>query len=295
MVDTYPTLLQPTPRRSYDLTPTSSNSSAPPSPSQAPDDSSLDETGAFNEKASRTRSILNLTSSTLFGIYTPSASGIDSNKSEPSTPLDNGSQTPTKASLDSSRSARVGVYASPSPLTADVILPQHSQHLGSRGKLVLLGERTILLFLFGVAYGIIISHLHHNQQVVPVQVDLRGIEHDSWRYLLGWGGVGVALGGMLPWVDVLWEEVLGYSRDVFASSPPLERPVSPNANDNKVERPASGTGSDLGADWNPVVRSVGAFIGIAFAIVRSTKFYPCIRADIFCSANSLGNPLPKSP
>ncbi|KAI9871101.1 MAG: hypothetical protein M1830_003310, partial [Pleopsidium flavum] len=32
------------------------------------------------------------------------------------------------------------------------------------------------------------------------------------------------------------------------------------------ERPSSRSGSGMGADWNPVVRSIGAFIGIAFAI-----------------------------
>jgi len=127
----------------------------------------------------------------------------------------------------------------------------------------------VLLFIFGVAYGVIISHLHDKQQVAPVQVDLRGVEHNSWRYLVGWGGVGVLIGGLLPWVDILWEEVLGNNKDVFASNPLSDRPVSPTSGEDGDERPTSRSGSGLGADWNPVVRGIGAFVGIAFAIVST--------------------------
>ena len=127
------------------------------------------------------------------------------------------------------------------------------------------GLRTILLFFIGVAYGVIISQLHDTQHVAPIQIE--GIERWSWGYLLGWGSVGVALGGLLPWVDILWEEVLGDDKDVFPSH---TRTESKNSNSSdEDERPGSRAGSGfsgLGADWNPVVRSIGAFIGIAFAI-----------------------------
>ena len=82
---------------------------------------------------------------------------------------------------------------------------------------------------------------------------------------MAWGGVGVLLGGLLPWIDVLWEEVSWRDAEVFASKPEDSRPA--DASEDQGPRPASRSGSGLGADWNPVVRSVGAFIGIAFAIV----------------------------
>lgn len=163
----------------------------------------------------------------------------------------------------------------------------------------------MLLFIFGVAYGVIISHLHDSQQVAPVQVDLRGVEHNSWGYLIGWGGVGVLIGGLLPWVDILWEEVLGNNKDVFAVKTLPERPVSRGRApgdgrecDDGDERPLSRSGSGLGADWNPVVRGIGAFVGIAFAIVCIhsniiNSRWP--QANMFYSANSHGNPPLKSP
>lgn len=91
---------------------------------------------------------------------------------------------------------------------------------------------------------------------------------------MAWGGVGVLLGGLLPRIDVLWEEVLGRDIGIFASISRDSRPAE--ASEDQDPRPASRLGSGLGADWNPVVRSVGAFIGIAFAIVsngvQSLKF-----------------------
>lgn len=84
---------------------------------------------------------------------------------------------------------------------------------------------------------------------------------------MAWGGVGVLLGGLLPWIDVLWEEVLGRDVEVFASKTQDSRTA--DVSEDQGPRPASRSGSGLGADWNPVVRSIGAFIGIAFAIVSS--------------------------
>ena len=113
-----------------------------------------------------------------------------------------------------------------------------------------------------MAYGVIISHLHDSQQVAPVQV--QGIERWSWGYLLGWGSVGVVLGGLLPWVDVFWEDVLGNDIEVFPSNDTEEDATGKEEDERAPHSERSG----LGADWNPVVRSIGAFVGIAFAIRR---------------------------
>ena len=86
---------------------------------------------------------------------------------------------------------------------------------------------------------------------------------------MGWGGVGVALGGLLPWVDVFWEDVLGDEKEIFASHGRTDSGNSSKNEEDDRGGSRSGRGpSDLGAAWNPVVRSIGAFIGIAFAIRR---------------------------
>ena len=63
------------------------------------------------------------------------------------------------------------------------------------------------------------------------------------------------MGSALPWVDDMWEEYFGY-----------EEVVKDEGNSD-----GEGEGEDEGwaAKWTPVVRSVGAFVGIAFAIVSS--------------------------
>lgn len=208
---------------------------------------------------SKNRSILNLTSSTLFGIYTPSASGFDTSRDQPSTPWGNGGQTP-RHSIDDTKPPVIGAYEGPHSQRRH----SHQPHQSFLDYILPLGLRTILLFSFGVAYGVIVSHLHDHQQVAPVQ--LEGVEQSSWGYLMAWGGVGVLLGGLLPWIDVLWEEVLGRDVEVFASKTQDSRTA--DVSEDQGPRPASRSGSGLGADWNPVVRSIGAFIGIAFAIRR---------------------------
>ena len=205
---------------------------------------------------SRNRSILNLTSSTLFGIYTPSNTSIETSRDQLSTPW----RTP-RHSIDDSKPPIIGAYERPRPQQSHSHQPQQSL----LEQFLPLGFRTILLFSFGVAYGVIVSHLHDHQQLAPVQ--LEGIEQSSWVYLMAWGGVGVLLGGLLPWIDVLWEEVSGRDKEAFASKSQDARPAGDD--EDQDPRPASRSESDLGADWNPVVRSVGAFIGIAFAIVSS--------------------------
>lgn len=115
--------------------------------------------------------------------------------------------------------------------------------------------RGVLLFAFGIVYGVITVHLHENHWITPVK--LENIRYyDSWQYLGFWGLAGVALGNVLPWLDVFVEDSV---RD-----PVRERKT----------RRGSGSGSGNGNDdgerspsWVAVARSVGAFVGIAFAMV----------------------------
>lgn len=98
---------------------------------------------------------------------------------------------------------------------------------------------------------------------------VEGFDRSSWRYLIFWGIAGVGLGSLLPWVDILWDETLGQNAgsDMKSSTQGLSRSGGTDSDDD--DQPASRSGSGLAADWNPVVRSIGAFVGIAFAIVSS--------------------------
>ena len=110
------------------------------------------------------------------------------------------------------------------------------------------------------------THLHDNQRIAPVKVE--GIGRYSWRYLAFWGVAGVILGKLLPWVDIFWEESL---KDEPHTAEPVVSAEEKKLGDGKGdedERSDSTLDGSLAADWNPAVRSIGAFIGIAFAIVR---------------------------
>ena len=139
--------------------------------------------------------------------------------------------------------------------------------------------------MFGVAYGIVITHLHDNQRLAPVKIE--GIQRYSWQYLGFWGIAGVALGGLLPWIDVLWEEAIGGVGDKDVDG---KKAAALSTSSDENERPLSRSGSGLAADWNPAVRSVGAFIGIAFAIVctPSTQIFKD-HTNMSHSASSPGN------
>ena len=248
------------PRRPFELTPASTEPSEPASPAPDPSDPNyLDSKANGNAPPSRTRSILNLTSSTLFGIY--SQTPYDPSRNEGSTPWGTGAQTPIhRSSIDESRPF-AGARVDRPRLTR---LPSQV-HPGHHNIFLALALRTILLFVSGVAYGVIITHLHDDQRLAPVKVT--GIKRNSWAYLIYWGVAGVALGSLLPWVDVLWEETLGTAQGVSMTRSMDEGSMSSGTSSEKDGRQSSRTGSGMGADWNPVVRSIGAFVGIAFAIV----------------------------
>jgi hypothetical protein len=105
-------------------------------------------------------------------------------------------------------------------------------------------------------YGLLVRHLHDDRQLAPFQVEGIIKPRNDWTYLVLWGVAGVALGSLLPWVDTLWEE------NFESSSKVGTKETKPESKGGDVD--ASGI---FGADWTPVIRSVGAFVGIAFAIV----------------------------
>jgi hypothetical protein len=125
-----------------------------------------------------------------------------------------------------------------------------------------LGSRIILLFGMGMGYGLLVRHLHDERQLAPFQVEGIIKPRNDWRYLAFWGIAGVALGSLLPWVDGFFE---GEEED------------GDIVEDREAKKEDEMGYGILGSDWTPVVRSVGAFVGIAFAIVS------LLRDPSFCS------------
>ncbi|KAH0543497.1 hypothetical protein FGG08_002165 [Glutinoglossum americanum] len=260
-----PPIVRPIPRRTFELTPASTESSSSPTPNPDVNPYFLDPRPNNEATPSRSRSILNLTASTLWGIYS-SPSGHFGDREEPSTPCGIGAETGSpRQSWEDAR-----------PISRERIPqrmpPYHGNHLGFKNFVLPLVFRTILLFVFGIAYGIIVTHLHDNRHVAPVRVE--GFERSGLSYLAFWGIAGVVLGSLLPWVDFIWEDKLAW-----------EEPIDTKEKENNIvdnrdagERPGE-NGNGLSADWNPAVRSVGAFVGIAFAI-RKLPWQSTLQASL---------------
>lgn len=247
-------LMKPKPRRPFELS--SPPPSSPSSPSattpvsstylQAPG-SSMDGTTT----PAKTRSFLNLTTSTLFGIY--QQTGFSTEREETATPWGTGALTPAGSrdnSLDLSRADKALSNGTASFKTrprrrSSAPRPVHRKpRKGFKGYYLPLIGRVVALFGVGVLYGLLITHLHDRQELAPAKVD---INRSSWAYLTWWGLAGAALGEAMPWVDTFW--------------------APENDEDNEVQDENRDRRMNKGLDgWIDVVRSIGAFVGVAYAI-----------------------------
>lgn len=251
---------RPIPRRTFDITPASADSSYPPSPATEPTNPEfLNSPKPDMTPNSRTRSILNLTSSTLFGIYSPVSDG---EREELSTPWGTGAQTPShRQSIDDSRPHEQASNWDTSTLSSR---PKPARR-GFQGYVVPLVIQTTLLFGFGMGYGSIVTHLHQARRIKPVP--LLNIEQPSLYHHLCWGILGVILGNALPLVDSFWEQSV--SPAISASQTSQKSARAPGSS-SKAEREGSASSSldsGTGPLWYSTVRSMGAFVGIAFAVV----------------------------
>ena len=210
---------------------------------------------------SHTTSYLNLTSPTLFGIYSPSTTDAftkDEDDPDADTPLD--SPAPRRPIL--ARTATTTTKNTlPTPSTPTPLTRQKKRLLALHLLL-----RATLLFVLGVGYGVLVTRLpqHHAPAAAHhTHRRLAAIEsHYEWRYLVFWGVAGVALGSLLPWFDRFWtspttttttnktKEVVEVVEEVI-EAPLTEKPTP-------LSPPQ--------ADWALVVRGIGAFVGIVFAI-----------------------------
>lgn len=217
---------------------------------------------------SRPQSSMNLTSSTLAGIYSPTTSNQDRDfayRSELNTPWGTGSQTPVRrrSSIDentfqlirdrSHLTRRRSSYNTAE--TAAALAQQNSAatNTSTAGSLILRGA---LLSFLGMGCGVLLTRFHNEQRLVPLpERSSIIIQGNSGKYLALWAIGGIALGALMPWFDRAWENAFGPDLD---SEETIE---DDNASTNKDT--ASGT------DWALVMRAIGAFVGIAFAIVSN--------------------------
>ncbi|PHH66051.1 hypothetical protein CDD81_576 [Ophiocordyceps australis] len=251
-LDNGPHIVRPIARRPFGLSldsgtgcdggcPHEQNSQTPPSPLQQ--ESLL---APPLETLSRPQSILNLTSSTLMGIYSQAAAANPPSRDElvTDTPWGTGAQTPVRRSgiddatyqlmRDRAHSRRQRRRATSTPGTRAGLGPSALDTASSLA----------LLFVLGCGYGALVGTLHGDEQQ---EAQLGGYYIRpglNWRYLTFWGAAGALLGSSLPWLDRVWERALGDEADLYASAKE----------------------SDLGTDWTLVMRAVGAFVGIVFAI-----------------------------
>lgn len=147
-----------------------------------------------------------------------------------------------------------------------------------RGVILPQAWSSLLLFGFGIAYGVITVNLHENHWITPVKLE-NVHYYDSWQYLGFWGVAGIALGNLLPWLD-RWREG-------------EEGVDAKNDGSNEEES------EDRTPSWVTVARSVGAFVGIAFAMVSLIwdfffLYFWTLTFFFFYSGDSLGS-LPRKP
>lgn len=206
---------------------------------------------------SRNKSFLNMTSSTLFGIYDDVGSSA---ASMAETPWGTGAETPAHtgmghqawdsglgspdAGMSMKTQARRGMQSGAADGKRKTRSPRRARPVVVRHAIT--GSKLAALFLFGVVYGLIVSHLHDTRQLSAVHV--QGVDPGNWIYLASWGFFGVALGSLLPYIDFAWS---GHTTtDTVEETDPDKDGQSP-----------------MSEQINDVVRSVAAFVGIAFAIV----------------------------
>lgn len=259
-----PQVYRPIPRRAFEITPASADSSHPPSPSAEPAGQEQNASQKADSTPSRTRSILNLTSSTLLGIYSPV--GSDGGREESSTPWGTGAQTPIqRGSIDHTPQQSALAW------NRESVKPTLQQkRKGFRGLILPLLLQTILLFGFGIGYGAIITHLHRTQHITPIPVP--HVERNALYYQISWGVFGILLGNALPMVDSFWETTVSPAINGGRAYQPATSGAKASNQDSV--NPNSTSEGSLGPMWYSAVRSIGVFVGIAFAMVRPVLSSP---------------------
>lgn len=260
-----PQIHRPIPRRNFDLTPVSTESSGPSSPSneeQNPELVMKDRTER-SPPPSRTRSILNLTSSTLLGIY---SGATDGSQQEMNTPWGTGAQTPAQSHRTSFDAGRLQVPTFPfNEGSARRPTIQKTSKRTVKNYYMPLVFQTVMLFVFGIGFGSLLTHVHHTQSITAIPVPK---DTSSRYYQIAWGLMGVVIGNALPQLDLFFENDEAVAED-YDNKPKPYQHIRTTSSSSRTEREPSLADNGLGPIWHSAVRSIGAFVGIAFALVRS--------------------------
>ncbi|KAI8952342.1 hypothetical protein F4801DRAFT_226166 [Xylaria longipes] len=203
---------------------------------------------------SRAQSVMNLTSSTLMGIYEPTT--YDNDKYAPgielNTPWGTGAETPARVlSMDESTNLSQKSRVYPARRRSSAHQTAHVQPLSTTASMFYSGLRALLLSGLGVLYGIGVATVRGSHSTTAFRMEhmVDGSNY-SWGYMTFWGVSGLILGILLPWVDGIWE-----------------RSFEDGSSGDAIE-----TGGDTSknlrrhTDWAVAVRVIGIFIGIAYAI-----------------------------
>jgi hypothetical protein len=210
---------------------------------------------------SRAASIANLTAPALFGIYSPTITSPDPEDSDDRlTAADSlwevgGAESPKgRFGLDDEtyvvvrdRSTR-GRQRISCDRVASRSVSTSSSNLSGASALSLT-VRSLILFVLGVGYGTIVSQLPSKQNLTAFGVENVASAGTHGGYLAFWGVAGVVLGALLPWFDTVWERA--FDKD-----------------ERQPRRKSSTRPPSLESEWPLVVRAIGAFVGIVFAIRR---------------------------
>lgn len=244
------------------------------------------------------KSFLNMNSSTLFGIYDDVGVSTHGAASVADTPWGTGAETPghtamgwnggsttcetgPELSVNKRQQQPKSAAAARRPSAKDTAHRRRRSTPPRRPRTrtarhAVLAAKLAALFTFGVLYGTIVSHLHDTRHLAAVHV--RGVvDRESWFYMSAWGSAGVALGSLLPWVDLVWSRHSNHSSSTGGlqqgSSNATEEDNEDGGGDDVVGRDKDAE-SPISEQINDVVRSVAAFVGVAFAIVSFHQHPP---------------------
>lgn len=268
MSDDGPQLVRPIPRRPFNFNFTSATPPDDETPARDALSSphhlkaALDRldanSGSRSSSLSRPQSFMNLTSSTLYGIYspiTPTKDRVFGDRDENDTPLDVGAHTPIRRpSVDDATFEVMRERAHSNRRHSSFRGAEHlSKHDTSSTSVIV---RTTLLFILGLGYGVLVTRFQQEQYLTATLPE--SIIKNSYNsgYLTFWGVGGVVLGSLLPWFDQVWEES-------FASEDADEAVVDNEGPDGKEAAPNT--------DLALIMRAIGAFVGIVFAIVSGSS------------------------
>lgn len=183
--------------------------------------------------------------------------GVD----EPGTPWGTGAETPAKSvTTDSPHYELQRERAQPIRRRSSLHTAIRPQPLSVPQRTVYLGSRGLFLFGLGVLYGMLVAQLKDRRQAIGTfqMTGALNSAHSSYDFggLTFWGVSAVVMGSLLPWIDGVWERIIG------GTDAAVESAVDHSMGGDIAEKgPATST------DWALAVRGIGAFVGIAFAIV----------------------------